>query len=354
MLTTHHRVILSDSRHLEPIEDESVSLVVTSPPYPMIAMWDSLFTELDSEVGALIEQGEAVEAFHRMHAALRPCWEECARVLRPGGLLIINIGDATRKLGDSFQLFENHAMILNQAREIGLQVLPDILWRKPNNSPTKFLGSGMLPPGAYVTYEHEYVLILRKGGPRRFSAKERVTRRESAYFWEERNQWFSDLWSGLPGVEQEFQEDERPARKRSAAFPLELAWRLIQMFSCHGDTVLDPFLGTGTTMVAAMMSGRNSLGVERDASLGPAIQTRLERAIKLGRERTRLRLTDHRSFVEERTRRERSPKYAHEGLDTRVITAQETDLKLWMPSQMESTGFQSWKLDLDPLRPDED
>ena len=128
------------------------------------------------------------------------------------------------------------------------------------------MGSGMLPAGAYVTYEHEYVLVLRKGRRRWFgNEEEKRLRRQSAFFWEERNTWFSDLWYDIKGTPQTLVSKE--ARDRSAAFPFELAYRLISMFSIKRDVVLDPFAGTGTTLAAALAAGRSAAGMETDNSL---------------------------------------------------------------------------------------
>jgi DNA modification methylase len=204
--------------------------------------------------------------FEAQHQALDAVWAECARVLADGGFLCVNIGDATRSLNDQFCLYPNHARILTAAMRLGLTPLPDILWRKPNNSPNKFMGSGTLPAGAYVTYEHEYILILRKGGKRQFSKEEQARRAASAYFWEERNQWFSDLWTDLLGADQRLLDPE--ARARSAAYPLELPYRLILMYSIEGDVVLDPFVGTGTTPVVT----------RQEALLQPLIPVQLSRS----------------------------------------------------------------------------
>ena len=206
---TTHRVLVGDARSLG-IPDASVDLVVTSPPYPMIAMWDALFSALDPRVGALLATNPDA-AFEAQHAALDAVWAECRRVLRPGGLLCVNVGDATRTLDGVFRLWPNHARILRACAALGFHVLPDVLWRKPTNAPNKFMGSGMLPGGAYVTYEHEYVLVLRNGPPRAFpGAADKARRRASAYFWEERNTWFSDLWMGLAGTEQALSPAARP------------------------------------------------------------------------------------------------------------------------------------------------
>ena len=127
--------------------------------------------------------------------------------------------------------------------------------------PNKFMGSGMLPAGAYATLEHEYILILRKGNKREFKSKEdKLRRQQSAFFWEERNVWFSDIWEDLKGTKQN--NIDKHIRERSGAYPFELPYRIINMFSLRGDTVLDPFLGTGTTTLACMATARNSIGYE--------------------------------------------------------------------------------------------
>ena len=275
------------------VPDGSVSLVVTSPPYPMIELWDAQFAAADPETAAALSDEDGARAFDLMHARLDPVWRECHRVLQPGGLACINVGDATRKIGGEFRLFSNHSRILQALTELGFSVLPDILWRKPTNAPNKFLGSGMLPAGAYVTYEHEYILIARKGGLRRFSPADKARRRRSAFFWEERNVWFSDVWLDLVGTRQRLGNsglDDPEARVRSAAYPFELAYRLVQMHSLIGDTVLDPFLGTGTTTAAAIAGGRSSIGFELEHSLERPIRNAIETAVPLGREYAQRRL----------------------------------------------------------------
>jgi len=196
-------------------------------------------------------------------------------VLRPGGMLCINVGDATRSLGDGFDLYPNHARISSACAALGLQMLPDILWRKQTNVPNKFVGSGTLPPGVYVALEHEWILIFRKSPPRVFGSDEaRRKRRQSAFFWEERNIWFSDVWDfkGARQVLGSRHGGAKGRRDRSAAFPFEVAYRLISMFSVKDDLVLDPFAGRGTTLLAAMCASRNSTGVELEQSLIPFVQ----------------------------------------------------------------------------------
>ena len=314
---------------------DSIDLVVTSPPYPMIEMWDAQFTTTDPLIGAALTQGDGNRAFSLMHACLDAVWAECYRVLRPGGLACINIGDATRKIGGEFRLFSNHSRILQAMTELGLSVLPDILWRKPTNAPNKFLGSGMLPAGAYVTYEHEYILVVRKGGLRSFSSTaERARRRRSAFFWEERNVWFSDVWLDLVGTAQLL--GDRHSRARSGAFPFELAYRLIQMHSLIGDIVLDPFLGTGTTTAAALASGRSSIGLEIAGSLEPHIRTAIEAAPSLGRVWAQRRLEAHIEFARAREEAGRPCRHMNRHYDLPVVTSQEIDLEIVVPCKLVS------------------
>jgi site-specific DNA-methyltransferase (cytosine-N4-specific) len=284
-LKTFHKVIFGDSRSLKEIRDKSVHLVVTSPPYPMIEIWDNQFGMLDKRVDELWRQLEearddrdktclAAKIYDLMHEDLASTWKEVYRVLVDGGIACINVGDATRSIGNIFQLFPNHARIIEECRRIGFITLPYILWKKPTTKPKykgkgAFLGSGFLPPNAYVTLDCEYILIFRKGKPREFDPNDPL-RYASRYTKEERDTWFSQIWY-LPGTKQELTEVDR----RAAAFPEEIPNRLIRMFSIIGDTVLDPFLGLGTTMRVAMQLQRNSIGYEIDEALRPIIEERM-------------------------------------------------------------------------------
>jgi hypothetical protein len=184
-----------------------------------------------------------------------------------------------------------------------------------------------------VTYEHEYILIFRKGEKRLFSsARDRLRRQQSAFFWEERNLWFSDLWSDLRGMSQNMADPE--SRGRSAAFPFELPFRLIQMYSLIGDTVLDPFLGTGTTGLAAAASARNSIGLEIDASLKNAARHAMDGIVALGQDRTRARLDGHRTFVKERTLAGKPPQHFNEQYGFPVTTRQEENMILTVPVEI--------------------
>ena len=337
--TTRHQIHFGDARQMAAVPDGSVSLVVTSPPYPMIELWDEQFATADARIGQALVDEEGNHAFELMHTRLDAVWRECHRVLQPGGLACINIGDATRKIGGEFRLFSNHSRILHALAALGFSVLPDILWRKPTNAPNKFLGSGMLPAGAYVTYEHEYILIARKGGPRKFSPADKARRRRSAFFWEERNVWFSDVWLGLVGTRQLLADagfDDRDVRARSAAYPFELVYRLIQMYSLIGDTVLDPFLGTGTTTAAAIAGGRASIGFEIERGLEQPIRNTIETAVPLGSAYAQRRLAAHQDFVQSREEAGRPCRHVNRHYGFPVVTAQETDLQFTVPRAIEA------------------
>lgn len=336
-MKTAHTIYFADAGHMSEVSDGSIDLVVTSPPYPMIEMWDDLFRKMDPDVNRCLSTQDGPGAFEAMHRQLDPVWQECFRVLKPGGFACINIGDATRTIDGHFALYTNHARILTAAREIGFTSLPCIIWRKQTNAPNKFMGSGMLPAGAYVTLEHEYILILRKQGKREFkTAEEKQRRRESAIFWEERNLWFSDIWFDLKGTGQTLADAKD--RQRSAAFPFELAYRLVNMFSVKGDQVLDPFMGTGTTMAAAMAAGRSSLGYETDTRLIFAVQKSAHSAMLPTNQPAARRLARHQVFVEQRTAEGKPLKYTNGPYGFPVITRQETCLQLDIPARLVQTG----------------
>lgn len=324
-MNTIHQIYFEDSKDMRAIPSSSVHLVVTSPPYPMIEMWDDLFSRRSRKIARALKSRIAAEAFELMHQQLDPVWHEIYRILADGGIACINIGDAVRTINDNFMLYANHARILKALLKTGFTTLPLILWRKPTNAPNKFMGSGMLPAGAYVTLEHEYILIVRKGAKRDFkSAAEKQNRRESALFWEERNTWFSDVWLGLIGSQQKMAADA--ARIRSAAFPFELAYRLVNMYSAKGDTVVDPFLGTGTTMHSALASGRNSIGYEIEAGFQDVIKADRDMMLAAFNDRIRQRIQKHLDYLAVRAGEKGKFKYLNRHYKFPVMTRQEVEL----------------------------
>ena len=322
---TTHKIYFAASQDMHCLTDNSVDLVVTSPPYPMIEMWDEIMILQNPAIkDALVNNPKL--AFELMHQELDKVWKECFRLLKDGGFLCINIGDATRTINGEFQLYNNHTRIVDACQKLGFINLPNIIWRKQTNAPNKFMGSGMLPCGAYVTLEHEWILVFRKGDKRSYKKDtDKLARRESSFFWEERNRWFSDLWD-IKGVKQKINNSQ--TRERNASFPLEIPYRLINMYSQQNDVVLDPFFGLGTTSIAALLTQRNSIGVEIDRGLTPSIKENFERLeIETLNKYIEERFRRHLSFVKDREDSGKEVKYTNANLNCKVMTSQETDIQ---------------------------
>ena len=327
-METYHSLFFANSANMKAaVANESVDLIVTSPAYPMIKMWDDLYGGFNPEIQKALQNNKGDLAFELQHKELDKTWAECARVLKKGGMAVVNIGDAVRSAGGDFRLYSNRCRISKAFEKLGFKPLPVVLWRKPANSPNKFMGSGVLPAGAYVTLEHEYLLVFRKGAKRLFATKsEKRLRAKSSYFWEERNKWFSDLWLDVRGASQN--TNGGAGRSRSAAFPLELAFRLVCMFSVQGDVVLDPFSGTGTTALAALANGRNSIGFEIDKSFLELVAKRLKSSMAELNERNLNRLSSHIQWAKEFMAQKGHIKHANAFYGFPVMTKQETEIRL--------------------------
>ena len=323
-MQTTHKIVNDNAKHTHQYVDEkSVSLVITSPPYPMIDMWDEIFCLQNDKIRNAFAQKDFNTAFELMHLTLDDIWESVDRTVQPGGIVCINIGDATRNCDGRFKLFSNHTRIINKFLSMGYDVMPDIHWHKPTNAPNKFMGSGMYPPCAYVTYEHEYILLFRKGENRKFSAKEKHLRHTSSYFWEESNIWFSDLWE-IKGTAQKIKGNA--LRDRSAAFPFELAYRLINMFSVKDDIVLDPFIGTGTVTLAAIASERNSIGFDIDKELCNGIYRTCNSSFDSINDYINIRIHNHIDFIEAQPPEKAEKLYQNSNHRFKVKTRQETEI----------------------------
>jgi len=246
MSLTVHKLINGDARDLSFLDDESVHLVVTSPPY-----WNlKRYNENPDQMGHI----QDYETFLR---ELEKVWKQVFRVLVLGGRLVCVVGDvcvARRDFGRHL-VFPLHADICVICRRIGFDNLNPIIWHKIANASyevvngSKFLGKPY-EPNAIIKNDMEFILMQRKpGGYRKPSEAQRDTSRISK---DEFDRWFQQIWN-IPGAS---------TKQHPAPFPLELAKRLVRMFSFTGDTVLDPFCGSGTTMIAAFRTGRNSIGVE--------------------------------------------------------------------------------------------
>lgn len=321
---TTHKIITGNSNNLKGISDKSVNLIVTSPPYPMIKMWDNCFSKQNSLIKDALSENDENKTFNFMHDILDSVWKECDRVLTDNGFVCINVGDATRTINGDFRLYSNHSRIIDFFMKHGYSVLPDIHWRKQSNSPSKFMGSGMYPAGAYVTYEHEYILVFRKGGKRIFKGKEKELRLKSAYFWEERNIWFSDLWE-IKGTAQKLKAS---TRDRSAAFPFEIPYRLVNMYSAEGDTVLDPFVGTGTTCLACMISNRNSIGIDIDSEMTKIALDNIYCEPESLNHIIDNRIQTHLNFINDLPNEKREKCYNNQNHGFKVKTRQETAIKI--------------------------
>lgn len=245
-----HRIVLGDARNLAFVPDESVHLVVTSPPYFDLKQYAA---ESSDQLGEIHDYEEFL-------AELDKVWRECRRVLVPGGRICCVVGAITiarRKAGRHYVL-PLPSDIQVRSRRIGLDNLTPIIWLKVGNisleasNSSRFLGKPNLPNGV-IKNDFETIVMLRKSGGYRSPTPEmeETSRIDSEDYF----RWFTPIWSDITGAS---------TKVHPAPYPEELAYRLIRMFSFVGDTVLDPFLGFGTTTVAAIRAGRNSIGVETE------------------------------------------------------------------------------------------
>jgi DNA modification methylase len=249
-IPTSHHLLLGDARRMESLKPESVHLVLTSPPY-----W-TLKEYRDSR-----DQMGHIEDYERFLTELDKVWMQCQRALVPGGRLVCVVGDvclSRRKNAGRHTVVPLHASIQEHCRRIGFDNLAPIIWHKISNAVyevengSSFLGKPY-EPNSVIKNDIEFILMERKPGGYRTPAI--MTRVLSLISEENHGKWFQQIWTGLTGAS---------TRYHPAPYPLELAERLVRMFSFVGDTVLDPFLGTGTTTVAAAKTGRHSIGIEVD------------------------------------------------------------------------------------------
>lgn len=262
---TTHLLRLGDARELSWLSDESVHLVITSPPYWILKE----YPRNKRQMGAIAD-------YEQFLCALDKVWAECFRVLAPGGRICCVVGDVCiprKKHGRHF-VMPLHADIQVRSRAHGFDCLTPILWYKIANGVTEAEGNGAgfygkpYQPGAVVKNDIEHILFLRKGG--RYRKPSALQKALSMVTKSEMQSWWRSLWIDIKG-----------ASTRSghpAPFPAELAERLIRMFSFAGDTILDPFAGTGTTNLAALAAGRNSIGVEIEPAYLAMARERLVRA----------------------------------------------------------------------------
>ncbi len=259
---TRHRLNRGDGRVLDAVPAESVHLVLTSPPYWTLKE----YRDSDGQLGH-------IEDYDEFLGELDKVWAHCFRVLVPGGRLIVVVGDvclSRRENGGRHTVVPLHASIQEHCRKLGYDNLAPIIWYKISNAAhevengSSFLGKPYEPNGV-IKNDIEFILMERKpGGYRAPDISKKVLSLLSA---ENHKKWFQQIWSGVTGAS---------TRQHPAPYPSELAERLIRMFSFVGDTILDPFMGTATTAVAAAKWGRNSIGFEIDRHYYELALNRLE------------------------------------------------------------------------------
>jgi len=249
-MPTRHQIYSGDSRQMDFLQPESIHLVVCSPPYWTLKE----YRRTEGQLGH-------VSDYENFLLELDRVWSNCYRALVPGGRLVIVVGDvclSRRRNKGRHTVVPLHASIQEHCRKLGFDNLQGVFWHKIANAAYEVEnGSGFLgkpyEPNAVIKNDVEHILMQRKPGGYRSPSVE--TRVMSVVSEENYQKWFRLVWDDVPGAS---------TRDHPAPYPVELAERLIRMFSFAGDTVLDPFLGTGTTSVAAARCGRNSIGVEID------------------------------------------------------------------------------------------
>jgi DNA modification methylase len=247
---TSHQLILGDARNLAAFPDDSVHLVVTSPPYWTLKKYNDRAGQLGhwSDYETFLDQLDLV-------------WSQVYRMLVPGGRLICVVGDvclSRRQNAGRHTVVPLHASIEDRCRRIGYDGLAPVIWHKISNAvheverASAFMGKPY-EPNSVIKNDIEFILMQRKPGGYRSPTVE--TRLLSLIPASSHKRWFNQIWTDIRG---------ESTRRHPAPYPLDLVDRLIRMFSFVGDTVLDPFTGTGTTNVAAALSGRSSIGIEID------------------------------------------------------------------------------------------
>jgi DNA modification methylase len=260
-IPTWHRLYVGDARKISSLKPESVHLVLTSPPYWTLKE----YRDTDSQLGH-------IEDYDSFLHELDKVWKHCFEALVPGGRLVCVVGDvclSRRENGGRHTVVPLHASIQEHCRKIGFDNLAPIIWHKISNAAYEVEGgSGFLgkpyEPNAVIKNDIEFILMERKPGG--YRAPDLPTKILSLISAENHKKWFQQIWTGVTGAS---------TKHHPAPYPTELAERLIRMFSFVGDTVLDPFLGTGTTSVAAAKWGRNSVGFEVDSHYFKLAQKRI-------------------------------------------------------------------------------
>ena len=260
-METTQKVIIDDVRSaIKDISNKSIQLVVTSPPY-----WNIKDYNTAKQIGYNQTYAEYIDD-------LTGVWKECKRVLSPGCKLVVNVGDQFIRAKDNngkYEIIPIHKDIIESCQKLGYIFLGNIIWQKISTTKTSggccWMGSIYYPRDGYVTYEHEYIMLFKKAGKSPSPSKE--MKELSKLPKEYRSKWFRGVWDDLSPTKQ---------KNHCAMFPVELPERIIRMFSFAGETILDPFIGSGTTLQAAQKWQRNSIGIEANQEYIPLIEEKVK------------------------------------------------------------------------------
>ncbi|MFP3902733.1 MAG: DNA-methyltransferase [Armatimonadota bacterium] len=258
---THHQVIFGDARRMPELDDASIHFAVTSPPYWCIKDY------------AHPDQIGYDQSYDEYLGALGDVFAETFRVLHPGCRFAVNIGDQYLRAAEHgrYHVQPIPADLSVIGRDCGFDFMGSIIWQKISTTNTsgggQWMGSVYYPKDGHVTYEHEYILLFRRPG--RWPRPDDEAREKSRLTKKQRSKWFRGVWDDIAPVRQS---------GHVAMFPVELPQRLIKMYSFHGETVLDPFMGSGSTSAAAALEGRNSVGYEINPDFCDLIKQTLSEA----------------------------------------------------------------------------
>src|SRR3990167_10649839 len=274
-MQTNHKIIIGDSRMMKELTEKSAHLIITSPPYWQLKDYGS-----DNQIGFN-------DSYEKYINHLNLVWNECHRILEDGCRLCINIGDqfARSVYYGRYKVIPIRTEIIKSCETIGFDYMGAIIWQKATTMNTTggatIMGSFPYPRSGIIKLDYEFILIFKKLGVSPFVSKE--IKEESKMSKDEWNQYFNGHWN-FNGAKQD---------KHLAMFPEELPKRLIKMFSFVGDNVLDPFLGSGTTSLAAKNLNRNSIGYEKNNEFIPLIRN------KLGEQQTDIHGTEYQFIIQE-------------------------------------------------------
>ena len=266
-IPTCHDLHNADARDLGFLKERSIHLVVTSPPYWTLKE----YRQTDGQLGHVADYEQFLQQLDQV-------WRRCFEALVPGGRLVCVVGDvclSRRRNKGEHTVIPLHASIQEHCRAIGFSNLAPIIWHKIANAAYEAAGNGggflgkPYEPNAVIKNDIEFILMLRKPGG--YRSPDLAARVLSVIPEAKHREWLQQIWTGVTGAS---------TRHHPAPFPLDLAERLVRMFSFVGDTVLDPFMGTGTTCVAAARAGRNSVGVDIDPDYFAQAVARVERDTK--------------------------------------------------------------------------